>query len=67
MSAGGDARSRQCRKASRHACCLAPGLMSGDVATAQAQLAQGFRALAYSGDLWLYQQALRQGLDALRQ
>ena len=45
----------------------APGIMSGDVATAQAQLAQGFRALAYSGDLWLYQQALRQGLDALRQ
>ncbi|MFN8593757.1 MAG: aldolase/citrate lyase family protein [Thermomicrobiales bacterium] len=44
----------------------APGIMCGDVATGQAQLQQGFRALAYSGDLWLYQQALRQGLDALR-
>ena len=43
------------------------GIMCGDVATGQAQLAQGFRALAYSGDLWLYQQALRQGLDTLRQ
>jgi 2-keto-3-deoxy-L-rhamnonate aldolase RhmA len=44
----------------------APGIMCGDVATGQAQLAQGFRAMAYSGDHWLYQQALRQGLDALR-
>ncbi len=44
----------------------APGIMTGDVETGQNQLAQGFRALAYSGDLWLYQQALRQGLDALR-
>ena len=44
----------------------APGIMAGDVATGQAQLEQGFRAMAYSGDLWLYQQALRQGLDALR-
>jgi 2-keto-3-deoxy-L-rhamnonate aldolase RhmA len=43
------------------------GIMCGDVATGQAQLAQGFRALAYSGDLWLYQQALRQGLDTLRE
>lgn len=43
-----------------------PGIMCGDVATGQAQLEQGFRALAYSGDLWIYQQALREGLDALR-
>lgn len=42
------------------------GIMAGDVATGQAHLAQGFRALAYSGDLWIYQQALRAGLDALR-
>ena len=40
--------------------------MAGDVATGQALLRQGFRALAYSGDLWIYQQALRQGLDTLR-
>ena len=44
----------------------AGGMMAGDVATGQALLQQGFRALAYSGDLWIYQQALRQGLDALR-
>lgn len=43
------------------------GIMCGDVATGQAQLAQGFRALAYSGDLWLYQQALREGLNTLRE
>ncbi len=29
-------------------------------------LAQGFRCFAYGGDLWLYQQALRQGITALR-
>jgi 2-dehydro-3-deoxyglucarate aldolase/4-hydroxy-2-oxoheptanedioate aldolase len=44
----------------------AAGIMCGDVATGQAQLAQGFRAMAYSGDLWIYQQALREGLEALR-
>ncbi|MBA2595937.1 MAG: aldolase [Chloroflexia bacterium] len=43
-----------------------PGIMVGDVATGQGLLQQGFRAMAYSGDLWLYQQALREGLDALR-
>ena len=43
------------------------GIMCGDVAAGQAQLAQGFRALAYSGDLWIYQQALQQGLDTLRE
>lgn len=43
-----------------------PGIMTGAVADGQAQLQQGFRAMAYSGDLWLYQLALRQGLDALR-
>ena len=44
----------------------APGIMAGAVADGQAQLQQGFRAMAYSGDLWIYQLALRQGLDALR-
>lgn len=42
------------------------GIMCGDVATGQGQLAQGFRAMAYSGDLWIYQQALREGIAALR-
>jgi 2-dehydro-3-deoxyglucarate aldolase/4-hydroxy-2-oxoheptanedioate aldolase len=44
----------------------APGIMAGAVADGQAQLQQGFRAMAYSGDLWLLQLALRQGLEALR-
>ncbi len=43
-----------------------PGIMCGDVATGRGQLAEGFRALAYSGDLWIYQQGLRDGLAALR-
>jgi 2-dehydro-3-deoxyglucarate aldolase/4-hydroxy-2-oxoheptanedioate aldolase len=43
-----------------------PGIMCGDVATGQGQLKQGFRILAYSGDLWIYQQGLREGFNALR-
>ncbi len=30
------------------------------------RLAQGFRCIAYSGDIWLYQRALAQGLRGLR-
>ncbi len=33
---------------------------------AKAVLARGFRMIAYGGDLWLYQQALRQGIAVLR-
>jgi 2-keto-3-deoxy-L-rhamnonate aldolase RhmA len=43
-----------------------PGIMAGDVATGETLLAQGFRAVAYSGDVWIYGQALRQGIAALR-
>ncbi len=43
------------------------GIMVGDTATGQAMLDQGFRAIAYSGDLWIYQQALREGISALRE
>jgi 2-dehydro-3-deoxyglucarate aldolase/4-hydroxy-2-oxoheptanedioate aldolase len=42
------------------------GFMCADAADGKALLAKGFRMLAYSGDLWLYQQALRAGLAALR-
>jgi 2-dehydro-3-deoxyglucarate aldolase/4-hydroxy-2-oxoheptanedioate aldolase len=42
------------------------GYMVMDTAGGEAMLAQGFRMLAYSGDLWLYQEALRQGIAALR-
>ena len=42
------------------------GILVGDPSTGKAMLAQGFRAIAYSGDLWIYQQALRDGLASLR-
>jgi 2-dehydro-3-deoxyglucarate aldolase/4-hydroxy-2-oxoheptanedioate aldolase len=44
----------------------AGGIMAGSVEDAQQALDQGFRIVAYSGDLWLYQQALREGLAAIR-
>jgi 2-keto-3-deoxy-L-rhamnonate aldolase RhmA len=43
-----------------------PGFLAGDVAGGKKLLDQGFRMLAYGGDLWLYQSALRDGLAALR-
>ncbi len=44
----------------------APGFMVASGDEGRALLAQGFRCLAYWGDLWLYKQALRQGISALR-
>jgi 2-keto-3-deoxy-L-rhamnonate aldolase RhmA len=43
------------------------GFMVGDVLTGRQMLEQGFRILAYSGDLWIYQGALAQGISALKQ
>lgn len=45
----------------------AAGIMAADVDGAARLLEQGFTILAYSGDLWLYQAALHQGLAALRE
>jgi 2-dehydro-3-deoxyglucarate aldolase/4-hydroxy-2-oxoheptanedioate aldolase len=45
----------------------ATGIMVRGVEDGRALLAQGFRIVAYGGDLWLYKQALRQGLAALRE
>jgi 2-dehydro-3-deoxyglucarate aldolase/4-hydroxy-2-oxoheptanedioate aldolase len=45
----------------------APGFMASDVEEGKRRLQQGFRMLAYGGDLWLYQSALRHGVAALRQ
>jgi 2-keto-3-deoxy-L-rhamnonate aldolase RhmA len=42
------------------------GFMVSDVAGGQALALQGFRMLAYSGDLWLYQAALKAGIEGLR-
>jgi 2-keto-3-deoxy-L-rhamnonate aldolase RhmA len=42
------------------------GIMAGNIESGRQWLARGFRAIAYSGDLWIYQQALAQGIAALR-
>jgi len=42
-----------------------PGFMAGDVASGKGLLDQGFRMIAYGGDLWIYQAALRQGIREL--
>jgi 2-keto-3-deoxy-L-rhamnonate aldolase RhmA len=44
----------------------AAGMMPTTVEGARALLAQGFRILAYGGDLWIYQQAMKEGLAAIR-
>lgn len=46
---------------------VAAGIMQPDVAGARRWMARGFRAIAYSGDLWLLQGALRDGLRRLRE
>jgi 2-dehydro-3-deoxyglucarate aldolase/4-hydroxy-2-oxoheptanedioate aldolase len=43
-----------------------PAFMAGDVVTGKALLDQGFRMIGYGGDLWIYQQALAQGVNALK-
>ncbi|HYO30249.1 MAG TPA: aldolase/citrate lyase family protein [Thermomicrobiales bacterium] len=43
-----------------------PGIMAADVETSASCLEQGFRMVAYGGDLWLYGRALKEGLDVLR-
>jgi 2-dehydro-3-deoxyglucarate aldolase/4-hydroxy-2-oxoheptanedioate aldolase len=45
---------------------LTAGYMVVDAANGRAMLERGFRILAYSGDLWLYQAVLRDGIGALR-
>jgi 2-dehydro-3-deoxyglucarate aldolase/4-hydroxy-2-oxoheptanedioate aldolase len=42
-----------------------PAIMAGSVEEGGAAPERGFRCIAYSGDLWLYEQALRAGIDAL--
>jgi len=45
----------------------AAGFMASDVTGGRALLDQGFRILAYGGDLWLYQNALKDGVTALQE
>lgn len=44
----------------------AAGLLAGSTAEATMALDRGFRIVAYGGDLWLYREALRQGLAETR-
>ena len=43
-----------------------PAVLVMSVAEGQAQMQRGFTMIAYSGDLWLYQAALRRGLAELQ-
>ena len=42
------------------------GRMVADVGSGVALAAEGWDMIAYHGDVWLYQQAIRQGLDGIR-
>ncbi len=42
------------------------GIMGPSVDEIKLRIQQGFRALCYGGDLWIYQQALRQGIEGVR-
>ena len=44
-----------------------PAVLVTSVPEGLAQLQAGFRMVAYGGDLWIYQSALRKGLNALRE
>jgi 2-keto-3-deoxy-L-rhamnonate aldolase RhmA len=44
----------------------AAGIMTGSVQSGRDQIAQGFRMMAYSGDVMIYGEALKQGIDGLR-
>lgn len=48
-------------------CAKAPGFMASSVDDGRNLIARGFRALAYWGDLWIYQRALRDGIAGIRE
>ena len=43
-----------------------PAVLVTSVEEGRAQLQRGFRLVAFGGDVWIYQSALKQGLAALR-
>ena len=49
-----------------HANGKAAGFMAGSQAEAAMLVERGFRILAYGGDLWVYQDALRSGIEQVR-
>lgn len=44
-----------------------PGFMALSIDEGKSLIQRGFRAIAYGGDLWLYQQTLREGLQSIRE
>jgi 2-keto-3-deoxy-L-rhamnonate aldolase RhmA len=44
----------------------AAGFMASSPSEADHMIALGFHAIAYSGDIWIYQSALRENLEAIR-
>jgi len=42
------------------------GRLVPDVATSAALFRQGFNFICYSGDVWIFQVALKDGIDQLR-
>ncbi len=44
----------------------AAGFMVSSIGEAASMLEKGYRCLAYSGDIWIYSQALRAGLEGVR-
>jgi 2-dehydro-3-deoxyglucarate aldolase/4-hydroxy-2-oxoheptanedioate aldolase len=59
-----DAVARVLRACEKHG--KVPGFLASDIAVGKKLLDQGFRMLAYGGDLWLYQEAVREGVAALQ-
>jgi 2-keto-3-deoxy-L-rhamnonate aldolase RhmA len=49
-----------------HACGKPAGFMAGSQAEAAMLVERGFRILAYGGDLWVYQDALRSGIQKVK-
>jgi 2-keto-3-deoxy-L-rhamnonate aldolase RhmA len=45
---------------------IAAGILAGDAQQALHYISQGFRCISYSGDIWLLQKALMQGVDEVR-
>ena len=45
----------------------AAGYLVNTIEEGAERLRQGFRIVAYGGDLWLYRRALREGIEGLRQ
>ena len=43
-----------------------PAVLVTSVEEGRAQLRRGFRLVAFGGDVWIYQTALKQGLAAVR-